>query len=324
MPTLWVYRLTRGDHQQVGFVGCANVQDYLDGKIKKHELTRADKEDDRTRHIDTADAHTGPVFLACRASDALSAAGGAVTAAPPAVDVTAPDGVRHELWPVSDAETLGRLDAAFAPMDAFYIADGHHRAASAGRVFEARGRTGPAARFLVVVFPEDQLEILDYNRVITGLNGLTADAFRAAVAEHFEVAPLGPGEAPSPSARHTFGMYLAGAWSRLTLKAGKIDEADPVARLDVSALQELVLAPLLGITDVRTDPRIHCVGGIRGTATLAERVDAMGGEGVAFAMYPTSIQELLAVADADRIMPPKSTWFEPKLGSGLFVNPLWS
>lgn len=318
--TLWVYRLRQGDHVQTGFVGAVSVDDYRAGRIKRHELTRAAKEDDRTRHILACGAQTGPILLACRASAALHDVAERLTAGPPSVEVAGKDAVVHSIWPVPAAE-LAALEAAFGPLDAFYIADGHHRAASAARARDqlvAQGHgDGPWQRFLAVVFPEDQLRILDYNRVVADLNGNSSAAFLAAVSERFEIGP--PGAPAAPEARHSFGMYLDGAWRRLTAKAAIVPERDPIGRLDVAILQDQLLAPILGIGDPRTDERIDFVGGSRGTAELARRVDAHGG-GVAFAMYPTSLDELFAVADAGLIMPPKSTWFEPKLGSGLFLN----
>jgi uncharacterized protein (DUF1015 family) len=325
-PAIWLYRLDMGDVTQVGFVGCAEVDDYADGRIKKHEFTRPDKEDDRTRHVDTLGAHTGPVFLTCRDSGGLSALQRRYMDRAPDVDVVGYGDVRHRLWRVGDASALVDIAGAFAPVEAFYIADGHHRAASAWRVRNLRderagGHQASAAwqRFLVVVFPDSQVKVLAYNRVVADLNGLNSEEFLRALGAHFEVGPVGA--SPEPEARHEFGLYLDGGWRRLTAKARLVDESDPVARLDVAILQTHLLAPVLGIEDPRRDARITFVGGIRGSAELARRVDTRGG-GCAFAMYPTSVAELLAVADAGLVMPPKSTWFEPKLGSGLLVNPI--
>ncbi len=324
-PGLWLYRLDRGEHHQIGFVGCASVDDYAAGAIKKHELTRPAKEDDRTRHVDTVSAHTGPVFLTCRDADGrLAGLQGELTAAAPTFDLTAEGGVRHRLWQIADASGLGQIASAFELVDAFYIADGHHRAASAGRVRDLRvardGAAGAADRFLVVVFPDHQLRILAYNRVVADLHGATPEDLLARISERFEVGA--PGDLADPPARHGFGMYLGGQWRQLVVRPGVVDEADPIARLDVAILQDHLLGPLLGIDDPRTSDRVDFVGGIRGTDELASRVDAAGGQGVAFAMFPTSIAELLDVADADMVMPPKSTWFEPKLASGLVINPL--
>ena len=338
--TRWLYRLRQGEHVQTGFVGAVSVDDYRAGRIKRHELTRAAKEDDRTRHILACGAQTGPILLACRASAALHDVAERLTAGPPSLEVTGRDGVVHSIWPLPASEHAA-LDAAFDALAAFYIADGHHRAASAARARDqlvasgaGAGSTGgssagarstvgsgagdgPWQRFLAVVFPDDQLRILDYNRVVADLHGLDREAFLAAVAERFEVGP--PGAAPAPEARHAFGMYLDGQWRRLVARPQVVPEADPIGRLDVAILQAQLLGPILGIADPRTDERIDFVGGSRGTAELARRVDAHG-DGVAFAMFPTSLDELFAVADAGLIMPPKSTWFEPKLGSGLFLN----
>jgi len=318
--SLWLYRLQQGEHVQTGFVGTVSVDDYRAGRIKRHELTRAAKEDDRTRHILATGAQTGPVLLACRRSAALSAIAEALTAGPPALEATTKDGVVHALWPVPET-SFGPLAEAFEALDAFYIADGHHRAASAARARDAMVAEGlvdgPWQRFLAVVFTDDQLRILDYNRVVVDLNGHSREAFLAAIEERFEVGA--PAAAAAPEARHGFGMYLDGTWRQLVAKPHVVPEADPIGRLDVAILQDQLLGPVLGIADPRTDDRIDFVGGSRGTAELARRVDAHG-DGVAFAMFPTSLDELFAVADAGLIMPPKSTWFEPKLGSGLYLN----
>ena len=318
--SLWLYRLRQGAHQQTGYVATFSVDDYRQGRIKRHELTRAAKEDDRTQHILATGTHTGPVLLACRATATLSALTAELTAGPPSLTVVGKDGVEHSLWPVP-AEAFAAVDAAFAPLDAFYIADGHHRAASAARARDAmvaRGYgEGPWQRFLAVVFSDDQLRILDYNRVVADLHGHSEESFLAAVAERFEVGP--PGAPAAPTARHAFGMYLGGTWRQLVAKPAIVPADDPIGSLDVAILQSELLGPILGIADPRTDERIDFVGGSRGTDALARRVDAAG-QGVAFAMFPTSLDELFRVSDADLIMPPKSTWFEPKLGSGLFLH----
>lgn len=323
---IWLYRLDMGDVTQLGFVGCAEVDDYEQGRIKKHEYTRPDKEDDRTRHVDTLGAHTGPVFLTCRDTGALSSLQSRLVSEAPEMDVVGHGGVRHRLWRVGGQGDLAAIAEAFAGVDAFYIADGHHRAASAWRVRGLRderagGRQESAAwqRFLVVVFPDSQVEIMAYNRVVADLQGRDEAAFLDALAQDFEVGP--PGAPAEPESRHGFGLYLGGVWRRLTAKAHVIDEDAAVACLDVAILQDRVLGPLLGIADPRRDERIAFVGGIRGPEELERRVDARG-QGCAFAMYPTSVEELLAVADADLVMPPKSTWFEPKLASGLLVHPI--
>jgi len=320
---IWLYRLDMGEVSQIGFVGCAEVDDYAEGRIKKHEHTRPDKEDDRTRHVDTLGAHTGPVFLTCRAGSGLADLQVRLAAGPPELDLVGYGDVRHRLWRVSAEGDLADIAGAFAGIDAFYIADGHHRAASAWRVRGLRDEraggtqaSAPWQRFLVVVFPDDQVEILAYNRVVADLNGRDEAEFLAALEVDFEV-----GRAAPLTARHQFGLYLGGVWRHLTARSHIVDEGDPVARLDVAILQDRVLEALLGIEDPRRDARIAFVGGIRGTEELERRVAAQGG-GCAFSMVPTSVAELLAVADAGLVMPPKSTWFEPKLASGLLVHPI--
>ena len=321
-PALWVYRLIMDGRAQVGMVGCADVDAYADGRIKKHEFTRPDKEDDRTQHVDTVGAHTGPVFLACRSTEGLQTLQEELMGSEPEYDFEADDGIRHTLWRVGDAEDLRKASTEYAAIDAFYIADGHHRAASAHRVRDLRVQRGAAedqrefARFLVVVFPEDQLKILAYNRVVKDLNGLTNEQFLASLDRHFEVGP--PGAEPSPPRARSLCVYLGGDWRLLRTRSHVVDEDDPVGRLDAALLQNLVLAPILGIENPRINQRIQFVGGIRGTDYLEKLA---GEKGVAFSMFPTSIDELFAVADSGEVMPPKSTWFEPKLRSGLLVHP---
>jgi uncharacterized protein (DUF1015 family) len=319
---LWLYRLDMGDHTQVGFVGCADVADYDTGHIKRHEFTRPDKEDDRTRHVDTLGAHTGPVFLTCPVHSGLSAIQERVMATAPELDVLGEQAVRHRLWRIGDTDELASVAEAMSELGAFYIADGHHRAASAWRVRNLRrdragGGAGSWDRFLVVVFPSDQLQILAYNRVVADLSGKSPAALLSALQESFVVSEAGAN--PTPEAPRQFSLYVDGAWYGLGIRAGLVDEDDPVTSLDVAILQDRVLAPLLGIGDPRTDGRIRFIGGIRGTQALANAVDDAG-DGCAFSLYPTSIDELLRVADAGEVMPPKSTWFEPKLASGLMVN----
>jgi len=326
-PALWLYRQTMGAQQQVGFFGVSEVADYVAGRIKKHEFTRPDKEDDRTRHVDTLRAHAGPVFLTCRDADGgLSAIQERLIAkyGAPYIDIRAQYEVRHELWRIDDAADLAAVASVFDGVDAFYIADGHHRAASAMRARDlARARTPDASadaafeRFATVVFPAPQLKILAYNRVLFDLNGHSSEGLLDAIAEDFLVGE--PGAGADPSQRHAFGIYLDGVWRTLIAKNHVVNEADPVACLDVSILQDRVLGPLLGIDDPRTSKRIAFVGGIRGSAELSRRVDERGA-GCAFSMWPTSVQELLAVADSGEVMPPKSTWFEPKLASGLLIH----
>ncbi len=320
-PGLFVYRQVMGAAVQTGVVGCAAVADYRSGVIATHEHTRPDKEADRTRHIEVLGAHDEPVFLMYRrdadGADAVAAVIAEVTAGEPAYDLTTDDGIRHVLWPVTEAGAVATLVDAFAAMPRLYVADGHHRSAAAARVAEVRDDAG-AAEFLSVVFPADELTVMAYNRVVRDLAGRTAGQLLDALGERFDVrASAG---APVPG-RHQFGVYVAGSWWLLTARPGQVDEGDPIARLDVAVLQDGVLEPLLGIADPRRDARIAFVGGIRGTAELERLVD--GGEfAVAFALHPTSTSEVMDVADLGEVMPPKSTWFEPKLRSGLFVHPM--
>jgi len=315
-PRFYVYRQRMGAHVQAGFVACASTHEYASGLIKKHELTRQDKEDDRVAHIGALSAHDEPVFLCYRPSAELGALQDDVMAGAPEVDFTADDGVGHTLW-VAPAARTEQIAAAFAHVPALYVADGHHRSAAADRVARARGGPADAEHrfFLSVIFPSDQLQILGYHRLVTDLNGLAPDAFMARVRERFHVSPVGG----VPEARHQFGMFLSGLWHTLTPHDGLFDARSAKASLDVSILQDHLLGPLLGIQDPRTDPRIAFSGGIRGVGELEKKVRS-GAFAVAFAVYPTSLGELMALADAGEIMPPKSTWFEPKLRSGLVVH----
>jgi uncharacterized protein (DUF1015 family) len=321
----YAYRLTMGDHVQTGLVAAASIEAYDRGRIKKHEFTRPVKEDDRVRQIEALNAQTGPVFLVYRARATVDDLLAQVTASPPAVAVTAPDGVRHELWVIDKQITVTELTAAFDAMDALYVADGHHRSAAASRVGRARRAADPAHvgdescdYFLSVIFPHDQVQILDYNRVVRDLNGLDGQAFLDRVGEVFAVEVAGSPAKPRSTAE--FGMYLGGRWFRLSLDKAKIP-ADPAASLDVSLLAANLIEPILGISDPRRDERIDFVGGIRGLGELEERVDS-GRWAVAFALYPTTMEALMAVADAGEVMPPKSTWFEPKLADGLVSHVL--
>lgn len=316
-PALYAYALTREGATQLGLIGTASAADYTADRIKKHEHTRPVKELDRTRHIEAVRAHLGPVFLCYRAHAEIDDRLAAIAQAPPEVDFVAHDGVRHRLWPIEAPAQIAALEAAFAQLDALYIADGHHRAAAATRVAgQAPEGAAHAAqrRFLAVAFPHDQLTILPYHRVLGDRNGHTAQSLLAALAQDFTVEAL---DGPTPAARATeFVLYTEGRWYRLTLRPELLPE-DAVARLDVSVLQERVLAPLLAVQDPRTDERIDFVGGVRGLEELARRA---GDEGVAIALYATPIEALLQIADEGRVMPPKSTWFEPKLRSGLVIS----
>ncbi len=323
-PALYVYQQIMGGHTQTGVVAGASVQEYENDLIKKHEYTRPDKEDDRTRHVDTLNANTGPVFLTYHARPEIDALVEEVRKGEALYDFEAADGIRHTVWSVTDEAMIGNFKNAFAAVPASYVADGHHRSASAARVGKERRTKNPDHtgdevynHFLAVFFPHDQLKILDYNRVVKDLNGLEPDAFLAAVKKSFDVAEA---PAPKPDRPTTFGMYLGGKWYRLSAKSGTYPVDDPVKSLDVSILQENLIAPILDIEDPRRDKRIDFVGGIRGTEELERRVNE--GWAVAFAMVPTNIEQLLSVADAGTVMPPKSTWFEPKLRSGLIVRSL--
>lgn len=318
-PGYLVYRQRLGSRVQIGVVGLASMSEYESGVIARHELTRPDKELDRVRHIDALGAHDEPVFLLYPDSEELSTLLGEVTAGDPEVDLGTDDGVHHQLWQVGDADSVEAFRAAFAALPRAYIADGHHRSAAAARVAEQRaGLGGPEAEgFLSVVFAAGDLTLLPYNRAVADLGGTSPENVLKRLDTAFEVVPSST--AVEPEARHEFGLRLADGWYRLRLRPGLVDEHDPVARLDVSVLQNLVLEPLLGIGNPRTDPRISFVGGSRGTAELDRLVDA-GAAAVAFSLYPTSVGELMALADAGEVMPPKSTWFEPKLASGLFLH----
>lgn len=320
----YIYRQRMGSVVQTGLVVCAGVDDYQSGVIKKHELTRADKEEDRVLHIDTLDANDEPVFYTYRHDPAISAIIAETTAGDPVYDFITDDGVAHTVWVIADRGKIDRLTSLFAAIPTLYVADGHHRSAAASRVRDLRREKSPGHTgreeynfFLTVIFPDDEMNIMPYNRVVKDLHEHTLAEFMARVAGRFEVSPARG--TFSPEERHRFGMYLDGRWYELTAREDTFDELDPVERLDVSILQNNLLNPVLGVRNPRTDQRIHFVGGIRGLAELERLVDA-GEYGVAFALHPTSLAELMALADAGKIMPPKSTWFEPKLRSGLFVH----
>jgi uncharacterized protein (DUF1015 family) len=320
-PCYYAYRLTMGNHVQTGLVATASVACYDNNRIRKHEFTRPDKEDDRVRQIEATNAQTGPVLLAYPATSAADALIAEIAQGEPLADVTADDNIRHQIWACTDADKLDAITRCFDGMESLYIADGHHRSAAASRVAAARrqeGRKLLSEHFLAVIFPHHQMKIMDYNRVVKDLNGLTADEFLKRLEEKFLVAPACG--AVKPACPGEVGLYLPGRWYRLNIDP-KLFSADPVAGLDVSLLSEHVLGPLLGITDLRRDKRIDFVGGIRGLGELEKRVDS-GEMAVAFALYPTRMDQLMAVADSNQVMPPKSTWFEPKLADGLVSHML--
>ena len=321
----YLYELTMDGRNQTGIVACCSIDDYVNGVIKKHENTREEKELDRIRHVDTVNAQTGPIFLAYRQNIALKEIVAEEKTKPALYDFVSDDGIRHRVWRIDGADRTDAIEAAFAAIPSTYIADGHHRAASAVKVGLKRrtkhpGYTGeePFNYFLSVLFPDEELMILPYNRVVRDLNGMSTEQFFEKLKEKFELEEIGK-EPYAPVQKGTFGMYLDGTWYVLKILP-QYRSADPVKGLDVSILQDHLLAPVLGIGDPRTDKRIDFIGGIRGLKELERRV----GEDmeVAFSMYPTSIEELLSVADAGLLMPPKSTWFEPKLRSGLFIHRL--
>ena len=321
----YIYELTMNGRAQTGIVACASIDDYQNNVIKKHEKTRADKEADRIHHVDTCDAQTGPIFLAYRSRQVINDVVAKVKEEAPLYDFTAPDGVRHTVWRIAEKAEVDTLCQAFAEIGSIYIADGHHRAASAVRVGLMRREANPGYTgdeefnyFLSVLFPDDQLMIMDYNRVVKDLNGHSTEEFLRLVEESYEVEKIGT-EAYKPIKVHEAGMYLDGIWYKLTARSA-ICSDDPVEGLDVSLLQKYLLTPVLGIGDPKTDKRIDFVGGIRGLSELERRTKE--DMKVAFAMYPTSIAQLFDVADANLLMPPKSTWFEPKLRSGLFIHKL--
>jgi len=324
-PCYYVYRLTMGRHRQTGLVAAASVAAYEADRIKKHEFTRPVKEDDRVRQIDALDAQTGPVFLVYRANAAIDALLARACESAPELDITAADGVQHALWVLDDEAIIERLGVCFEALDSLYVADGHHRSAAAARIARSRRAADPdpaAAHeyFLSVIFPHDQMQILPYNRVVRDLRGLDAATFLRRIAIPFQVQQSA--EPVQPACTAEFGMYLDGNWYRLVLDPARVPWDDPVGRLDVSLLQDNLIEPILGIVDPRRDERIDFVGGIRGLDGLAARVDS-GDMRVAFSLHATRMDDLMAVADAGEVMPPKSTWFEPKLADGLVSHVLW-
>ncbi|NMP37679.1 MAG: DUF1015 domain-containing protein [Clostridiales bacterium] len=327
-PCFYIYRQIMNSRAQTGLVGCASVDDYIGNVIKKHELTRADKEADRIRHVDECDANTGPIFLCYRSEKVIhDAMESWQKQHAPVYDFTTDDGVEHTVWVIDDDALNASLCERFEKVDSFYIADGHHRAASAVKVAGKRREQKPDYDgteefnfFLAVLFESDCLAIMDYNRVIADLNGMSEAQFLQKISEKFEVERYAGEGQCRPEKAHSFGMLLGRSWYLITAKDGTYPQGDPVESLDVSILQNNLISPVLGIADPRTDKRIDFVGGIRGLGELEKRVN--GGMALAFSMYPTTLDELMAIADARKVMPPKSTWFEPKLLSGLFIHKL--
>lgn len=318
-PHLYLYAQRMGDHRQIGVVGCASVAEYLGEVIKKHEKTRADKEDDRTRHIEELRAHDEPVFLTYRADAEIDRLVNEGTLASPVYDFTTSDGVEHKLW-VLGREATRALEERFEQVPVLYVADGHHRSAAAARVHQAlKGDGGDHDAFLAVVFPHDQMKIMPYNRVVRDLEGRTPEALLERLRGALDLEPVASGAAATPTGPKQLGIYLAGRWYKARVRPGTFDAKDPVASLDCSICQDQILGPVFGVTDPRRDKHVDFVGGIRGLGELEKRVDS-GAFTLGLHLYPTQIQELFAVSDAGLLMPPKSTWFEPKLRSGLFVH----
>jgi uncharacterized protein (DUF1015 family) len=333
-PNFYLYRQIMGAHAQVGLVAAASCEEYLANIIKKHEFTRPDKEDDRVRHIETLNAQTGPVFLTYKAVGALDEFVAKKISETPAVDFTGTDGVRHTSWTISDPLDILFVENQFAAIPFLYIADGHHRSAAAARVFQKRGSGRESAQtdqsrltsaatsqdnsgeFLTVIFPHNQMQILPYNRVLKDLNGLTPPELLKKLAETFNIIRMGT---PTPTRKHELGLFMNHRWHTLTFKTKLTGVSDPIEKLDVTLLQKNVLAPIFGIDDPRTSKKINFVGGIRGTAELEKLVNS-GEYACAFSMFPTSIEDLMTIADAGGIMPPKSTWFEPKLRDAMFCH----
>jgi uncharacterized protein (DUF1015 family) len=321
-PCYYVYRLTWRGHTQTGLAAIASLADYATNRIRKHELTTPAKEDDRVRQIEAVNAQTGPVMVAYPAAPQIDAMLAEHATGAPAVDVTADDGVRHQLWVISDGAAIERLTRIIDALPAIYIADGHHRSAAAARVAKARGGHGAHSYFLTVLFPQDEMTILDYNRVLRSLNGRTAEALLGELRRHYTVEPSD--QAVRPDGARETGMYLADRWYHLALRpgaAGDSQSSDPIARLPITLLSRNIIEPLFGIADQRSDKRIDFVGGGRGLGEL-ERLVSSGEMAAAFALYPTQMSDLMAVADAGKIMPPKSTWFEPKLADGMVSHVL--
>jgi uncharacterized protein (DUF1015 family) len=315
-PNFYLYRQIMGGHSQVGLVAAASCEEYLANIIKKHEFTRPDKEDDRVRHIEALNSQTGPVFLTYKAVGVLDEFIAKKISETPVVDFTGKDGVRHTSWNLASEDEIKFIEAQFAAIPFLYIADGHHRSAAAARVFRSRQGASQSGQFLAVIFPHNQMQILPYNRVLKDLNGLTPAELLKKLEEVFNIIRMG---LPTPTRKHELGLFMNRRWHTLTFKPKLTAGKDAIEKLDVSLLQNLVLAPLFGIDDPRTSKKINFVGGIRGTTELEKLVN--GGEyACAFSMFPTSIEDLMNIADAGGIMPPKSTWFEPKLRDAMFCH----
>ncbi len=325
---LYIYRLIMDGIEQTGIVGCASIDDYLNNEIKKHEHTREEKEQDRINHVDICDANTGPIFLTYKYNNEINGIIKSWTEKEAIYDFLAEDNIRHMVWIIDDEHIICNICNIFKNIDSIYIADGHHRSASAVKVGLKRRKENPNYTgeeefnfFLSVLFPHSDLRIMDYNRIVKDLNGLSTEEYMFRVSEKFNVNIYEGDEPYKPSCKHTYGMYLDGKWYELTAKKGTYDPCNLVDRLDASILQNNLLKPILGIEDPRTDNRVDFVGGIRGLKELELRVDNQK-NGAAFSMYPTDIEDLMLIADAGEVMPPKSTWFEPKLRSGLFIHTL--
>ena len=312
----YLYRQIMGSHSQLGLVAVASCAEYDDNTIRKHEFTRPDKENDRVSHLEALDAQTGPVFLTYSADKELDNLFNRVTEGNPNVDFTATDGVQHTSWTVTSSEDTSFIDKKFSGIQNLYIADGHHRSAAASRVNQSRSGAGNSGLFLTVIFPHDQMQILPYNRVVRDLNGLSLEEIHNSLGKVFEIELNGRSE---PLNKHEIGLYINGQWKTLRPKSSIIDSSDPIKQLDVSILQDHILAPIFGIEDPRVSKRIAFVGGIRGVRELEKQVDSKGFE-CAFSLFPTSIKDLMSIADGGGIMPPKSTWFEPKLRDGMFSH----
>jgi uncharacterized protein (DUF1015 family) len=319
-PCFYLYRQVMGAHSQTGLVAAASCEEYLKGIIRKHELTRPDKEDDRVRHIEALDSQTGPVFLVYAANRAMDEFVARKTAEPPSIDFTSNDAVRHTAWVIADAAGIRFIEAEFSRIPRLYIADGHHRSAAAARVFQTRKGAGESASFLSVIFPHNQMQILPYNRVLKDLHGLSPVQLLEKLAGVFDI---NRPDGAAPTRKHELGLYLGGQWHTLHFRPRFTAATDAMETLDVTLLQKLVLEPLFGIADPRTSKRVNFVGGIRGTAEL-ERLVTSGEYVCAFSLFPTRIEDLMTIADAGGIMPPKSTWFEPKLRDAMFCHMIGS